>query len=164
MQRILRCPACGHASVLVRASCAAEGITDGRNGFIIEENAESMAALLLRIGRDFEMVHQAGQHAMDEIYLSWQECVARARDRYGFILEEKKRGALKKKKQPTDLLVAATAAGMEQRDKLRRIGQELFNNFKVSAAGMMENIQEAEETVSRQLENLREKRDKLWKE
>lgn len=156
--------ACGLASVLVRDSCAAEGITDGRNGFIIEENAESMAALLLRIGRDFEMVHQAGQHAMDEIYLSWQECVARARDRYGFILEEKKRGALKKKKQPTDLLVAATAAGMEQRDKLRRIGQELFNNFKVSAAGMMENIQEAEETVSRQLENLREKRDKLWKE
>lgn len=38
--------ACGLASVLIAGSCAAEDITDGKNGFFIEENAASMAALL----------------------------------------------------------------------------------------------------------------------
>ena len=38
--------ACGLGSVLVRGSCAAEGVTDGRNGILIDENAESLAAVL----------------------------------------------------------------------------------------------------------------------
>ena len=41
--------ACELASVLVRGSCAAEDITDGKNGFLIEENAASMAALLTKL-------------------------------------------------------------------------------------------------------------------
>ena len=44
--------ACGLASVLIRNSCAAEGITEGRNGFFIEENAESLAALLRELKDD----------------------------------------------------------------------------------------------------------------
>ena len=40
--------ACGLGSLLVRGSCAAEGITDGRNGILIEENAASLAAVLGR--------------------------------------------------------------------------------------------------------------------
>ena len=35
--------ACGLGSVLIKGSCAAEGITDRRNGYLIDENAESMA-------------------------------------------------------------------------------------------------------------------------
>lgn len=34
--------ACSLASVLVRGSCAAEDVTDGETGFLIEENAEAM--------------------------------------------------------------------------------------------------------------------------
>ena len=41
--------ACGLASVLIAGSCAAEDVTDGRNGFFIEENAASMAAMLRRL-------------------------------------------------------------------------------------------------------------------
>jgi 1,2-diacylglycerol 3-alpha-glucosyltransferase len=41
--------ACGLASVLIAGSCAAEDVTDGRNGFFIEENAASMAATLRRL-------------------------------------------------------------------------------------------------------------------
>ena len=38
--------ASGCPSVLIAGSCAAEGVTDGRNGFLIEENAVSLCAKL----------------------------------------------------------------------------------------------------------------------
>ena len=136
--------ACGLASVLIRDSCAAEGITDGQNGFLIDENAESMAALLLQVSKDLDYLHEAGQHAMDEIYLSWQECVAKAYERYQFVLAEKKIGMMPHhRKQRTDRLVSLAARGMENQDRLRRFGHELMGDFRESAVGMMENFQES---------------------
>ena len=136
--------ACGLASVLIRDSCAAEGITDGQNGFLIEENAESMAALLIQASSDLAHLKEIGQHAMDEIYLSWQECVARAYERYQFVLAEKKIGMMPhRRKQATDRLVTLAAHGMENQDKLRTLGRELMGDFKESAVGMMENFQES---------------------
>lgn len=79
--------ACGLASVLIRNSCAAEGITDDRNGFFIDENAASMAGLLQKLYPQMDHVHQVGQNAMDEIYISWEDSISRARKRYGEILE-----------------------------------------------------------------------------
>lgn len=78
--------ACGLASVLIRNSCAAEGITDDRNGFFIDENAASMADLLKRLYPQMDHVHQVGQNAMDEIYVSWEDSISRARKRYDEIL------------------------------------------------------------------------------
>ena len=122
--------ACGLASVLIRDSCAAEGITDDRNGFIIGESAKEMADLLARLCKDLDHVHDVGQHAMDEIYLSWQECVNRAYERYQYILARNKIGALPHhRKQATDMMVKFTAKTMEEQDKLRRItmeGHDLF--------------------------------------
>ena len=136
--------ACGLASVLIRDSCAAEGITDGQNGFLIDENAESMVALLLQVSKDLDYLHEAGQHAMDEIYLSWQECVAKAYERYQFVLAEKKIGMMPHhRKQRTDHLVSLAARGMENQDRLRRFGHELMGDFRESAVGMMENFQES---------------------
>jgi hypothetical protein len=136
--------------VLIQGSCAAEGITDGRNGFTIEETSEAMAALLAEVCTDLDHLHQVGQNAMDEIYLSWKTCVAVAYDRYQTVLEEKMLGTLpKKKKMPTDYLVSMTAKGMSEGEKIRRVGKELFHDFRETATGMMENIQEAEEQAER---------------
>ena len=135
--------ACGLASVLIRGSCAAEGITDGRNGFTIDETPEAMAALLREAVRDLSHLHEVGQHAMDEIYLSWQSCVDDAYERYQFVLEEKKRAALpKRKKELSDYLVALTARSMSEQERIRRMRRELFDDFKETAVGMMENFQE----------------------
>ncbi|MBQ9045276.1 MAG: glycosyltransferase [Oscillospiraceae bacterium] len=79
--------ACGLGSLLVRGSCAAEGITDGRNGILIEENAASLAAVLARPEITRETFAAIGQHAMDEIYLSWSDSVAAARARYQIVRE-----------------------------------------------------------------------------
>ena len=48
--------ACGLASVLIKGSCAAEGITDHRNGYLIEENGEALAALLMETGSDLDAI------------------------------------------------------------------------------------------------------------
>lgn len=161
--------ACGLASVLIRDSCAAEGITDGRNGFIIDETAESMAALLEKVSGDLFHLHDVGQHAMDEIYLSWQTCVSEAYDRYAFLLEEKAAGHLpQKKKMPSDYLVGMTAYGMSEMDRfrkeqerLRSAGRERLDDLVQTAAGMMENIVEAEEDAEERMEELRTNIEKI---
>lgn len=86
--------ACGLASVLIEGSCAAEGITHERNGYMIEETAESMYQLLKNVITDMNHVHQVGQNAMDEIYISWEESVHQAFARYEEILELKNSGKM----------------------------------------------------------------------
>ncbi len=149
--------ACGLASVLIENSCAAEGVTHGRNGFTIAETPEAMAALLREVSGDLSHLHQVGQHAMEELYLSWQDCVNTAWDRYGTVLEMKQSGRLaKKRKLPTDILVSLTAKTMEEQERRRRLRRELFHDFRETAVGMMENIQEAEESMEQLLERLTE--------
>ena len=140
--------ACGLASVLIEGSCAAEDVTDGHNGFTIRETPEAMAALLREVCREPEKLRQVGENAMNEIVLSWGDCVSRAYDRYGEILEMKRQGKLpKKKKLPADYLVSLTAHSMEERERHRRIRRELFHDFRETAEGMMENIQDAGERM-----------------
>ncbi len=85
---------------------------------------------------------------MDEIYLSWQSAVDGAYDRYGAILELKKSGGLPPKRQlATDHLVALASRSLEERVRLKRIRQELLSDFKETAQGMMENIQEVHKSA-----------------
>jgi len=86
--------ACGLASMLVRGSCAAEGIIDGRNGFLVEENSDSILEFLKKIHGQIDYMYQVGENAMNEIYISWTESVHDAYDRYGELIELKKSGQL----------------------------------------------------------------------
>jgi len=90
--------ACGLASVLIEGSCAAEGITDGRNGFLIKENADSMYALLKELVANPEKMEDAGQHAEDEIYISWETSVREAYRRYAEVIDNKAAGLYKTKR------------------------------------------------------------------
>lgn len=84
--------ACGLGSVLVRGSCAAEDIRDGESGFLIEENAESMARMLTALSRNPEAMQRVGKTAQDEIYISWKDAVTHAQARYETVLENFKAG------------------------------------------------------------------------
>ena len=55
--------ASGCPSVLIAGSCAAEGVTDGRNGFLIEENAVSLCAKLTALCADREAMRRVGENA-----------------------------------------------------------------------------------------------------
>ncbi len=156
--------ACGLSSVLIRGSCAAEGVTDGRNGFLIEQTPEAMAALLGRVGADLPYLHEVGQRAMDEIYVSWRDAVSAAYARYGEVLELKRAGLLpEKRKQATDLFYSLAAKSIEDQERRRQEWNAMLESFRESAVGMMENIQEAGEAVGSLREKLRQELDDLRK-
>ncbi len=157
--------ACGLASVLIKNSCAAEGITDDRNGFIIEESAEAMAQLLMRVCKDLDHVHDVGQHAMDEIYLSWQECVAKAYERYQYILARKKIGAMpSRKKQFTDNMVRMVAKAMEETHKARMNVKEAVGDMRAKALDMVEYTQAEMRSLDSQKLRWNDVVEDLWTE
>lgn len=80
------------ASVIIAGSCASEGVTDDRNGFLIEENAESLAAKLTVLCGDPGRMRAVGKCAGDELYISWEDAVAHAYDRYGAVIDNYKSG------------------------------------------------------------------------
>ncbi len=116
--------ACGLASVLIKGSCAAEGITHLRNGYLIDETPESMAGLLLEICKDMEKVSWVGENAMNEIYISWDDAVKLAFERYGEIRELAAEGKFVKKTEPSDILLAAAA---DTAEAFKRIGDASKN-------------------------------------
>ena len=119
--------ACGLASVLIKDSCAAEGITDGRNGFLIDETAASMAQLLKGTGCDHDKMHEAGQHAMDEIYISWDDAVSDAYSRYQELIDLKKSGKLVSgRKEPFDYLAKVFAKVDEGVKKIESTLEEAY--------------------------------------
>lgn len=80
------------AAVIIDGSCAAEGVTDGRNGFLIDENAASLAAKLKELMACPETIKSVGENAGRELYISWDDAVARANERYDVIIENYKSG------------------------------------------------------------------------
>lgn len=90
--------ACALASVLIEDSCASEGITHDRNGFLIEEDAKSMYELLLSLSKDIPHMRQIGENAMNEIYISWESSVHEAYERYNVVIENKKAGVYNTKR------------------------------------------------------------------
>ena len=135
--------ACGLGSVLIKGSCAAEGITDGRNGYLIEESPEAMAALLEEIGGNLQGLHDVGQHAMDEIYISWENAVRLAYDRYKELHEMAKSGELGiRKHQSFEYLMNSAAVVMNGTKKA------FVDNPRQFYGGMRENFQEFKDNVT----------------
>jgi len=158
--------ACGLASVLISGSCAAEGITHGRNGWLVEESGEAIAELLKEISKNPEHMHQTGQNAMDEIYISWNESVKKALDRYQVILEMKHAGTLKPRRNgKSDKFLNATTEVM---DALWHIYRRPKEHIQEHLEGMQENFAEVKESIHNNIseihQNIREKKQEFKEE
>lgn len=92
--------ACGLASVLVKGSCAAEDTKADVNAFWIEEDAGSLYALLSKIWANFGETRRIGEFAQRDLYISWDDAVKRAFDRYQ-IVSDRYRSADKKLRRRT---------------------------------------------------------------
>ena len=88
--------ACSLPSVLGEGSCAAEGIFDCETGFLTENNAESFYKKLLFLCKNRELIKSVGENAAEKIYLSWEDSVKNASERYKIVLENYKAGKYKK--------------------------------------------------------------------
>lgn len=79
--------ACGTPSLLIRGSCAAEGIEDGKTGFLCMESSHSIASILSKIMHNKELLGRVGKNAQSEIYISWEDSVKKAFDRYRIVID-----------------------------------------------------------------------------
>ncbi len=80
--------ACGTASLLLKGSCAAEGIKDGHSGILVNADAEDIADKLKTALSKRAEIHAFGENAMNEVYVSWDTAVKRAYDRYFTVIEK----------------------------------------------------------------------------
>jgi len=79
--------ACALPSVLIKNSCAAEGVKDGVSGFLIDENPQSMADMILYACHNLDKVAEVGKGAQNSIYMSWEHSIDKAYERYALINE-----------------------------------------------------------------------------
>lgn len=117
--------ACSLASVLIEGSAAAEGITHGRNGLLIEENAGSMASCLLSVMDSPETMVRLGERAASELYLSWADAVKLALERYEIVIDRYRSGVYPERREPVDNFLNANGELMEGLAHLQLLRQEL---------------------------------------
>ncbi len=81
----------GLPSVLARGSSAAEGIIDGENGFVSDNDLENFSAKLIELMGDPACRARAGRGARDSIYVSWSQVVDKVVGRYDEIVASHRR-------------------------------------------------------------------------
>ena len=79
--------AAGTPSLLIRGSCAAEGVTDGENGFLCENTPEDIAACMERA---LKTAPDVGANARETIPLPWPKIAQNVLDRYAALIDRKK--------------------------------------------------------------------------
>ena len=116
--------ACALPSILVKGSCAAEDAEDGVSAFLIEENADSMAEMLVRLLRSPEIIRRAGKGAQEQLYLSWNDAVTHAEHRYEKVLENYSAGVYKEKEKPDDSFFKGIADVIDIENQIVRSTQQ----------------------------------------
>lgn len=75
-------------AIVVADSCASEGITDCETGFICLESSKSVASVIDRIVDNKDLLNRVGQNARDNIYISWDESINNAYNRYQIVIDK----------------------------------------------------------------------------
>ena len=121
--------ACALGSVLVRGSCAAEDVEDGVSGFFIEENAASLAEKLAELLRAPEQMRRVGQTAQDRIYISWEDSVANAAERYEAVIAQYRAGNYPAHTRPSDSAYRALSSYLAAVSRLHDHVETLLDRF-----------------------------------
>lgn len=73
-------------SVMAKGSTASTILSDGLDGFLVDNDPDCMARLLKELIADPERVHKVGIQASRRLVRSWEDCVGEALDRYNTLL------------------------------------------------------------------------------
>ena len=153
--------ACALPSVLVAGSCAAEDVQDGVNGFLIQENAASMAETLQRLCHEAETIKRVGENAERDLYLSWDSSVAAAVDRYQTVIEKYKQGLYPRHERFSDEMCHAAAKAMEDLYRNRERQQNAVSEVKTELREIRAEIAESREKVRGKLDELTQRIDRF---
>lgn len=75
-------------ALLVEGSCAAEGIVDSETGFLCDESAHSLYTKIQQIIDNKDLLGRVGISAQNDIYISWDESVKMAYERYQIVIDK----------------------------------------------------------------------------
>ncbi|MBR3905541.1 MAG: glycosyltransferase [Clostridia bacterium] len=87
----------GTPSVLVRGSCAADVMTDGQNGYLCDDTAESLCDVMKNVMDDKETLERISLCAQETIPVPWDKLMVHAVERYERLIALNKEGKLAKK-------------------------------------------------------------------
>lgn len=110
--------ACSLPSILIKGSCAAEDVTEDRNGYLMTETAASLAAKLALLCQYPEFMKKTGELAAKELYISWEDAVKHAYDRYEIIIDNFKAGKYPRRRHITDEILKSTGELMNALSKV----------------------------------------------
>ncbi len=133
-------------SVIVADSCASEGVTDGRNGFLIRENAESLTQKLKELCAHPEAMKKVGKGAGDELYISWDDAVANAYERYQVVMGNYKSGVYGRHDP-------IRGSWMQSQGELMQI----LGNIDAAGKALKRDIEETQEDIESSLRSMRNK-------
>ena len=164
--------ACGLPAVLIRGSCAAEDVADGVTGFLIEENAPSMAACLTELLQKPEKLRSVGRAAEETLYLSWADAVDHAAARYETVMERYRSGPRRRPTLPDEMFRSVgelmalsgqiSAFGEDLRQELRCGGSEMAQKVREGYEETREKFTAGSEELARRLrENQAETKEKF---
>ena len=153
--------ACGLASVLVAGSCAAEDVDDGISGFLIEENADSMAAKLRELLAAPEAMKRVGEGAQTNIYISWETAVAGAYERYGAVIENYRSGLYPRHETATDDFLRGMASLMDFRNRRREAQRQLMEEARHSRDELVAEMRRSRDEI---VQGALRSRDELMEE
>ena len=156
--------ACGLGSVLIEDSCAAEDVTDNVSGFLIEENAESMAAKLQALCRAPERMHEIGLGAQREIYISWDSAVKNACERYGVVIENYRAGKYPAHEGLSDEFIHRIAESMDAYNRTMDRRRERVRELTESCRRLRAELQEERDRRLDQIQAAPQKLAQEWQE
>lgn len=131
--------ACGLPAVLIRGSCAAEDVMDGVTGFLIEENAPSLATCLRELLRSPEKLRAVGRAAEENLYLSWVDAVDHAAARYETVMERYRSGPRRRPTLP-DEMFRSVGELMALSGQISAFGEELTQELRCSGSEMAQKM------------------------
>lgn len=124
--------ACSLPSVVIAESCAAEGVVNDQNGFLIHEDAADLAALLTKLCMDYNsgMLKSIGENAANELYTSWEDAVTTANKRYEIVLERYRSGDFRKAFHPREELFKLSGELMALFADIKRTNRTIQSEIK----------------------------------
>ena len=117
--------ACSLASVLVRGSCAAEGVSDGVNGFLVDETPVSLFYCLLRLHDQKTVMGEAGECAAQQLYISWKDAVASAVERYEVVIDRYRSGGYPRYRKPMEYYLKANGELMDELGQFIALSEQI---------------------------------------
>ena len=104
--------ACALPSLLVKGSCAAEDFSNYQNAILTENDAFAVSKELIHAASHRDGLKVMGERAMNDVYMSWEDAVKNAYDRYHVVLENYKRGITQCRETKTQEILYSSVSGI----------------------------------------------------